>query len=98
ARNATGVQTCALPIYLSRQPTAQLQLDKAIADKDAAQKKFTDIQNEFNAITEERDQYKQQATKLEALLKDKSTEFSRLEEIAQRSEERRVGKRERAQL
>lgn len=69
--------------YLSRQPTAQLQLDKAIADKEAAQKKYADIENEFKAVNEERDQYKQQAQKLETLLKEKSSEFSRLEEIAQ---------------
>lgn len=80
AGNTTGwVETQ----YLSRQPTAQLQLDKAVADKEAAQKKYADIENEFKAVNEERDQYKQQAQKLEALLKEKSSEFSRLEEIAQ---------------
>src|SRR5690554_1168227 len=69
--------------YLSRQPTAQLQLDKAIADKEAAQKKYADIKDEFKAVSNERDEYKQRAAQLEAMLKEKTSEFSRLEEIAQ---------------
>lgn len=69
--------------YLSRQPTAQLQLDKAISDKEAAEKKYQEQQDTLKAITAERDEYRQKAEELESLLKERSGELSRLEEIAQ---------------
>lgn len=69
--------------YLSRQPTAQLQLDKAVADKEKAQKSAANIQEEFKAITQERDEFKHRTAELEEQLKTRNSEFSRLEEIAQ---------------
>lgn len=69
--------------YLSRQPTAQLRLDKAIADKEQAQTKYGDIEDDFNAITQERDEFKKRSEELELLLKEKSSEFSHLESLAQ---------------
>lgn len=69
--------------YLSRQPTAQLRLDKAIADKEQTQAKYGTIKDDFKAITQERDEFKQRSEELEIRLKEKVSELSHLENLAQ---------------
>lgn len=79
---AAGVTGWVEAQYMSRTPTAALQLKQAQQKEKAATEKLRTLESKITELTNEREQLQQQLSELETLLTDKSGELDQLQTIS----------------